>query len=42
MRRIAGFDLNLPCLAPIPSHFLEHVRIRTPFMGVGSTSPLFQ
>jgi hypothetical protein len=33
MRRSAGFGLNLPCLTPIPSHFLEHVRMRTPFDG---------
>src|SRR5208282_6603089 len=35
MRRSAGFGLNLPGLSPIPSHFLEHVRISTPFDGRG-------
>jgi hypothetical protein len=35
MRRSAGFGLNLPSLTPIPSHFLEHVRMRTQFYGGG-------
>jgi hypothetical protein len=35
MRRRAGFGLNLPCFTPIPSHFLEHVRMRSPFDGRG-------
>jgi hypothetical protein len=35
MRRSAGLGLNLPCLTPVPSHFLEHVRMRTPCDGRG-------
>jgi hypothetical protein len=34
MRRSAGFGLNLPGLSPIPSHFLEHVRM-TAVMATG-------
>jgi len=35
MRRSAGFGLNIPCLSRIPSHFLGHVPISTPFDGRG-------
>jgi hypothetical protein len=35
MRRSAGFGLNLPSFTPIPSHFLEHVSMRTLFDGGG-------